>query len=119
MSLPLQILLILGAVVALAVVVQRIRKRKILMEDAIFWVVFALVFVVIAVFPQVAYVTSELFGFVSPSNFIFLIIIVLLLWKVLQNSCEISLLKHRINELAQEIALKDAASTREDAGEDD
>ena len=42
---------------------------------------------------------------VSASNFVYLAIIVLLLWKVFTNSAEISRLKAKINELAQEMAL--------------
>ena len=41
----------------------------------------------------------------SASNFVYLAIIVLLLWKVFTNSGEISRLKTRVNELAQEVAL--------------
>ena len=107
MSLSLRILLIAGALLALFFVAKRVKKRKILMEDTIFWVILSVVFVLIALVPEVAFICSELLGFVSPSNFIFLIIIALLLMKVFANTSEISLLKYRVNELAQEIALRD------------
>ena len=41
----------------------------------------------------------------SASNFVYLVIIALLLWKVFVCSSEISRLKVKVNELAQEIAL--------------
>ena len=41
----------------------------------------------------------------SPSNFVFLLMLVLLMAKMFANSSEISMLKHRVNELAQENAL--------------
>ena len=107
MSLSLRILLIVCALIALFFVAKRVKKRKILMEDAIFWVVLSVVFVIVAIVPEIAFICSDFLGFVSPSNFIFLIIIALLLMKVFTCTSEISLLKYRVNELAQEIALRD------------
>ena len=108
MSISLRILLIAGAVIALLFIAKRIKSRKILMEDAIFWVVLSFVFIIVAIFPEIAFVCSDLLGFVSPSNFIFLVVIALLLVKTFISTSEISLLKYRVNELAQEIALRDA-----------
>lgn len=112
MPLPLRLLLVAGALLSFLVVARKIKKSKILMGDAIFWVVLSLVFVVIAIFPQIAFFFADLFGFISPSNFVFLVIIALLLMKVFGNTIEISLLKHQVRELAQEIALSDDHENR-------
>lgn len=101
----LRVLLVIGALLALLIVCNRVKKSKILMEDAIFWTVLAFVLVLLAVFPQIAICVSQALGFVSASNFVYLVVMVLLLWKVFTNSSEISRLKAKINELAQEIAL--------------
>lgn len=101
----LRILLIISAVMALVVVGQQVKKEKILIEDAVFWVALAAIFIVLAVFPDLAITLAHTLGFMSASNFVYLAIIVLLLWKVFTNSAEISRLKNRINELAQEVAL--------------
>ena len=101
----LRILLVAGAVLALVVVGRQVRRQKILVEDAVFWVVLAAIFIVLAVFPGVAIELAHALGFMSASNFVYLAIIVLLLWKVFTNSGEISRLKTKVNELAQEIAL--------------
>ncbi|MBM6779097.1 DUF2304 domain-containing protein [Collinsella tanakaei] len=116
MSIALRILLVAGAVLAFAFVAQRIRKSTVLMGDAIFWVALSGLLIVLAVFPEITFFFSDLFGFVSPSNFIFLFIIVLLMAKMFANSSEISLLKHRVNELAQENALLER-SLRDRMGE--
>lgn len=105
MSLTLRILLVVGAILAACFVTNRIRKSMILMGDAIFWVATSLLLVVIAVFPDITYFFADLFGFMSPSNFVFLLVLVLLMAKMFANSSEISMLKHRVNELAQENAL--------------
>lgn len=101
----LRLLLIAGAAFALIVVGRKIRKQKILFEDAVFWVVVAMIFVILAVFPEIAICLAAALGFMSASNFIYLCIIALLLWKVFVNSAEISRLKAKVDELAQEIAL--------------
>lgn len=101
----LRALLVLGAIAALYVVGKQVKKQKILVEDAVFWVVVAVVFVVIAVFPDIAINLAYALGFMSASNFVYLVIIALLLWKAFTNSAEISRLRTKVNELAQEIAL--------------
>lgn len=105
--LPIQLraLLVVGALLALWIVCSRVKKSKILMEDAIFWTVLAFVLVLLAVFPQIAICVSQALGFMSASNFVYLVVMVLLLWKVFTNSSEISRLKAKVNELAQELAL--------------
>ena len=102
MSVLLRLFLITGALVLFYFVAYRIRKSMILMGDAIFWVLFSILLIVLAVFPGIAFWFSEMFGFISPSNFVFLCIIAILLAKMFANSSEISLLKYRINEIAHQ-----------------
>lgn len=101
----LRLLLVVGALLALWVVCSRVKKSKILVEDAIFWFVAAAVLVVLAAFPGIAVCISQALGFISPANFVYLAIICLLLWKVFTTASEVSRLKARVNELAQEVAL--------------
>lgn len=106
MSRWLRILLVVGAFLMLYVVIRRIKKRKILMQDAIYWVVLAVVLVLVALFPGVIISLAYALGFYSPSNFVFLVIVALLLVKIFSNSAEISMLRHKVEELAQEDALR-------------
>lgn len=101
----LRVLLVIGAVAALFLVGRKVKRGKILVEDAVFWVVLAAIFVLLALFPGIAINLAYALGFMSASNFVYLAIIVLLLWKAFSNSSEISRLKNKVNELAQEIAL--------------
>ena len=55
MTLTLRILLILSSVLASCTVVRRIRKSKMQIDDAVFWVLFSLVLIVLAVFPHIIY----------------------------------------------------------------
>ena len=105
MSPVLRILLILVTIIALGVVVRRIRKRKIRVSESVYWVVAAVVLLVLAVFPQIAFFFSRLTGFLSPSNFVFVVLIALMLLKLFDQACDISVLTHKVEVLSQEIAL--------------
>ena len=105
MSVQLRVVLVLGALLAVWVVARQIKRRKMLVEDAIFWMVGAVVLVVLALFPGIVTEVAGLLGMLSPANFVFLVVIALLLWKVFTNSAEISRLKSKTAELAQELAL--------------
>lgn len=115
MSISLRALLLVGALLALCAVGSRVKKSKILIEDAIFWVVASALLVLLAVFPHVAIDLASALGFMSPANFVFLVVIALLLWKVFTNSSEVSRLKARLNELAQEVSLAQKDAEEKDA----
>lgn len=99
------VLLIVGAVATLIFVGMNIRKSQIKTSDAVFWFVFVFCLLVLALFPQIAFVLSDLFGFQSPSNFVFLVIVAILLIKEFTASVEIAKLKSKVTCLVQEIAL--------------
>ena len=105
LPLYLRALLVLGAVMSLAVVGRQVSKSKILVEDAVFWCVLAAILVLLALFPDPVIRLAASLGFMSASNFVYLVVIVLLLWKAFTNSAEVSRLKNKVNELAQEMAL--------------
>lgn len=111
MSTRLRVLLLVSALLTACWIVYKIRKLKVKMEDAIFWVIFAGVLLVFGLFPQVAYWMSDLFGVLSPSNLIFLIIIFLLLEKVFSLSMLVSQLEEKVSMLASEMALRDHVSS--------
>lgn len=105
MSLTLRIICVVGAALTFLGITQQVRKSKIKIEDSLFWVLLSGLLLLIAVFPQVAHFFSRLFGFQATSNFIFLAVIAILLVKEFNNTMQLSQLKHRVNELAQEVAL--------------
>ncbi len=105
LPLYLRVILIVAALCALAVVSRQVKKERLLIEDAVFWVVAAVILVIVAIFPSIAINLAYALGFMSASNFVYMVIIALLLWKVFACSSEISRLKVKVNELAQEIAL--------------
>lgn len=105
MSTMLRICLIVASVFTTVLMMSKIRKSKIQIEDSIFWVLFSLVLIVFSVFPGVAYRMSDLIGTQAPSNFIFMLIIFLLLARVFSLTVRISQLEAKLRELVQRIAL--------------
>lgn len=101
----LDIFLIVGAVATLVFVGVNIRKSQIKTSDAVFWFAFVFCLLALALFPQIAFALSDLLGFQSPSNFVFLVIVAILLIKEFTASVEIAKLKSKVTNLVQEVAL--------------
>lgn len=75
--------------------------------DAFFWICLAFVFVILGVFPQVAIFFAELIGIQSPVNFVFLVVIFLLLLRSFLLTIRISWLEERVKNLVEEIAIRE------------
>ena len=107
MTLVLRILLLIGALFAMGIVINSVRKSKIRISDSVYWVVSAGILVLFALIPQLAYFFSGLFGFMSPANFVMLLVIVLMLIRIFHQSCAISKLTFKVEQLSSELALRD------------
>ena len=107
MTLVLRILLLIGALFAMGIVINSVRKSKIRISDSVYWVVSAGILVLFALIPQLAYFFSGLFGFMSPANFVLMLVIVLTLIRIFHQSCAISKLTYKVEQLSAELALRD------------
>lgn len=107
MSLNFRIVLIVGAAVAFAFILRKLKKTEMSIANSIFWLLFSASLVVSALFPSAVFFLSDLIGIESPSNFVFLYVIALLLIKCFTLTVEASDMRKRIDVLAQEIALRD------------
>lgn len=105
MTMMLRIVLILASVGTLALMIQKIRKAKLQIEDAIFWVLVSGMFVVFSLCPPVADFLAHLVGIYATVNFLFLFIIFLLLMRVFSMTIRISQLETKVKELVQKIAI--------------
>ncbi len=106
MSITLRILCILGAAITFLVIASRVRKARVRIDDSIFWIVLSLALLVIAIFPDIPIFFARLFGFQATSNFVFLVVITVLLMREFLNTVKISTLNSRLDELVQEQALQ-------------
>lgn len=105
MSLALRIILILAAVGLMVFMLHSIKKSKMSIEDAMFWVVFSLLIVIISIFPQIPTTLSDAIGFQSPVNLVFLFFIFILIVRDFLSNRRISQLENRVKELSQQISI--------------
>ena len=112
MSATLKVLLIVASVVTVGWILRKIRKNKVKMEDAIFWIFFAAILLILAIFPEISYKLCQIFGIMSPSNLVFLVIIFLLVEKNFTLSIIVSQLEDKIGILSAEVALRSKADEK-------
>lgn len=112
MSITLRVLLLAAALVTAAWILRKISKLKVKMEDAIFWIVFAGILCVLAIFPEVCYWLTNVLGVISPANLIFLVIIFLLIEKVFTLSILVSQMEEKIEVLSAELALRNHSAEK-------
>lgn len=107
MTINLRIFLILGAVLMLVVVARKIKKAQFETHDTFFWLGLSVFLIIAAVFPKAVYFVSGLLGFASASNFVFLAVIAILLWRLFKLQENVAFLKRKLTTVSQEIALRD------------
>ncbi|MEE1228000.1 MAG: DUF2304 domain-containing protein [Lachnospiraceae bacterium] len=112
MSFTLRVILLIASVGSAVWILHKIRKLKVKMEDAIFWMFFAAILFIMGMFPELTYWLTGKVGMMSPANLIFLIIIALLLEKVFTLSIITSQLEEKLNILSAEIAIRDHSAER-------
>lgn len=113
MTVTLRIALILVSVGTLFLMMRKIRQSKLQIENAIFWIILALVLVVFSIFPSVADFASHLLGIYATTNFLFVCAIFILIVKVFYMTIHISQLETKIKELTQQMALADKQNQEE------
>lgn len=112
MSATLRVILFVLAVVTAWWILSKIRRLKVKMEDAIFWIFVAVVLCVLSLFPEIVYKLTEIVGVMSPANLVFLIVIFILLEKVFTLSIIVSQLEEKVTVLSSEVALRSHSANR-------
>ena len=117
MSIQFIVVLIVCALCAFAYILRKIRRSEITIADSTFWFLFAASLVLLAVFPQIAFFLSNLLQIQSPSNFVFLYVIAVLVIREFTATVELSKLRARLTSLTQREALNDLSARTEGKGE--
>ncbi len=107
MPMELSVTMIVVSVLVLIYVLAKIRASKMQIVDSIFWIIFAILLIILAVFPGIAVFLSALIGIQTPFNFILLFIIAILLLKIFLMSIQISQQNEKIKLLDQKIAFEE------------
>ena len=114
MSFALRVILLIGAIWMAAYILKKIRKAQMQIEDAIFWIFVAVLFVLLGIFPGIAIFAAGIVGVQSPANLVFLVTIFLLLFKLFALTRKVSVLEHRIKYFAQTYAIDNLDRTEDE-----
>lgn len=102
-----RVCLVLGSLITATYILRRVRLAKVQIEDTIFWLLFSGILLILAIFPGIAYWAAYLLGFQSPINFVYIVIIFLLLAKQFFMSIRLSQLDSKVRILTQRVALNE------------
>ena len=100
--------LIICALLMLVFVTRKVRKSQFDTADSLFWLFLSGCLLIVAICPGIAYFFSNLLGIQSPSNFVFLAVIGLLMIREFTIQAQLSQLRRKTATLAQEIALRES-----------
>lgn len=101
----LRVILLIAAIGLVVFLLHSIKKSKMSIEDALFWMGFSFLILLMSIFPEIPSFLSDTIGFMSPVNFVFLFFIFVLIIRDFLSSRRISQLENRVKELTQQIAL--------------
>ena len=79
MSIYLRIILVVISMLSMMNVMKRVRRFKLQIENSIFWIIFSLLLILVAVFPDPMFWLADLLGIQSPANMVFLFVIFILM----------------------------------------
>ncbi len=107
MGLLFRAMLILGSIITCGFILFKVRRSKVQIEDSIFWIFLSAIVFLLSLFPQIAFFVSDILLIESPVNFIYLVIIFILIVHQFYMTMRISQLNNRIKEVVQRKAIDD------------
>jgi hypothetical protein len=114
MAISLRIILIVVSLITCIYIARKLKKSQIQLMDTVFWIIVAFVFVIMALFPQLVNCISGLMGFMASVNFVFLVMIFLVLIRCFLLSIRVSQLEDKVRNLVEEIAIRENLDNRKD-----
>lgn len=94
-----------GSIVTLVFLFEMMRRHRLREKYAVFWVIVALLALIVAVFPGTLSWASRVIGVQVPSNLLFFVASMVLLGVSIQHSHELGRMEERTRTLAEEVAL--------------
>lgn len=107
MGFVLRLLLIFASLFTTLYILKRIRQAKLQIEYAIFWLLFAVVLIVMSIFPSLMIMLTRAVGMQSPINCVFLVVIFTLMLKIFMQTIEHSQLEDKVKQLTQRLAIEE------------
>lgn len=116
MNTLLRVVLMVSSVLVALFILLRIRKKHLNIDDAMYWLFFSLLILVLGIFPDIAEWAATLIGVDAASNFVFLVMIFLILIKLFYVCIDLSIQKQRLTRLIQRLALMNKEMRDEERG---
>lgn len=105
MNISLKIFLIMLLLLQLFLIINRVKRKKMTMKYASFWIFLIIIMTIVVIFPSIVFKLSELAGFEEPSNMIFLLGFFFLFYVSFIITTSISIQNEKIKLLIQEVSL--------------
>ena len=105
MTLTFRILLVLASAWAFYYVLRNIRDQKLQINDSLFWFFFAILLLLLALFPGITFFFADILHIESPANLLFLVMFAILIYRSFHQSIKISQLDNKIKELTQNMTI--------------
>ena len=112
MSTLLQILLILTSAAFIVYVLLMVRKERFLLGYVFIWILLGLLGLASALFPKAVFALSKLFGFETPSNFVFFVCTLLLITSSIVFASALSKHQEALKSLVQEVSMIQAIQNK-------
>lgn len=96
---------IIGSLFCLIYVIHEVRKKKFSIKESFWWVVAAIIMLVLSIFPYSIDKIAKLLNIYYPPSLLFVMCIIFLLFINFRNSKKIAEQNEKIVELAQNLAI--------------
>ena len=113
------ILGIVAALLAIAAIVELMRRRTLRERHAVWWLVGGILALIIAVFPQTLTWAARVVGIAIPTNLVFFVAIGLLFLVSLQYGAELTRIEDKMRHLAEQSAYHDDRLRQLESAQDD
>lgn len=97
---------IVAAALALSVVIEMLRRRRLRERHAVWWIFAGILALIIGVFPQILEWAAGAVGVEVPTNLVFFVSLTLLFLVCVQHSAELTDLEDKTRSLAEHTALQ-------------
>ena len=111
MTVVMQIFIVAACLVFIAYIVYLVTRKKLLLKYSLLWLALSVIAGLCAIFPEPLYRLSDLLGFETASNFIFVVGMFFLLAVCLSLSIIVSRQTEYIKTLIQELALHEQSNS--------
>jgi len=104
---PIQIIAIVFALFALTKVILKLRKKKLTINEFIFWASIWTLLIILSIFPDISHNIASFFGFGRGLDFFIVSSILLILYLIFRIFVRLEELDSKIAKLTRSIALKE------------